>query len=64
MTPASEREEALFQAAAQLPGSERAAFLDQHCAGEPALRQRLEALLDAYELHDSFMKVIMKPAPL
>ncbi len=43
------REEALFQAAAQLTGSSRAAFLDQACASDAALRQRLEALLAAHE---------------
>ena len=37
------REEALFQAAAQLTGSSRAAFLDQACATDAALRQRLDA---------------------
>ena len=45
MTPAQQREEALFQTAAQLTGAERAAFLDGACHGDPALRQRLEALL-------------------
>jgi hypothetical protein len=39
------REEALFQAAAQLTGDQRAIFLDGACYGDPALRQRLEALL-------------------
>ena len=43
------REEALFQAAAQLTGSSRAAFLDQACATDAALRQRLDALLAAHE---------------
>jgi predicted Zn-dependent protease len=43
------REEALFQAAAALATAPRAAFLDQECAGDPALRARLEALLAAHE---------------
>ncbi len=47
MKPASEREVALLQAAAHLTGPARGAFLDQACAGDLALRQRLEALLAA-----------------
>jgi serine/threonine protein kinase/tetratricopeptide (TPR) repeat protein len=43
------REAALFQAAAQLTGSDRAAFLDRACGGDTALRRRLEALLAARE---------------
>src|SRR5689334_3704025 len=55
MTPASQSEEALFLAAAQLPSGQRAALLDRVCRRQPALRQRLEALLAAHELRDSFM---------
>ena len=47
MKPAPQREEALFQAVAQLTGAERAAFLNGACHGDPALRQRMEALLAA-----------------
>lgn len=43
-----EREEALFLEASELSGPERAAFLDRECAGQPALRQRLESLLAAH----------------
>ncbi len=43
------REEALFQAASQLAGPERAAFLNGACHDDSALRQRLEALLLAHE---------------
>ena len=49
MTPESQREAALFEAAAKLAGREQAAFLDGACHGEPALRRRLEALLAAQE---------------
>jgi WD40 repeat protein len=53
MPPAQQREEALFRAATELqPGPERRAFLDQACAGDPALRQRLEALLAAHDTPD------------
>ncbi len=49
MKPAPQREEALFQAAAQLTGAERAAFLNAACLGDAALRQRLETLLAGHE---------------
>lgn len=49
MKPDPHREAALFQAALQLTGSARASFLENACAGDPALRQRLEALLAADE---------------
>ena len=47
MKPDPQREAALFQAAAQLTGAARASFLDNACAGDSGLRQRLEALLAA-----------------
>jgi eukaryotic-like serine/threonine-protein kinase len=40
---------ALFAAAVALPPAERAAFLERQCAGDPSMRQRLEALLRAHE---------------
>jgi hypothetical protein len=40
-------EESLFDHALSLPAADRAAFLDRECAGDPALRVRVEALLDA-----------------
>src|SRR5271154_6316198 len=46
------REEALFQAAVQLTGAERAAFLKGACLGDDALRQRLDALLAAHDAPD------------
>jgi serine/threonine protein kinase len=56
MKPDPQREAALFQAAAQLTGTERAAFLNVACHGDPALRQRLEALLAAHDARDSFLE--------
>ena len=50
------REEALFLAASQLAGPARAAFLDQACAADAALRQRLDALLAAHEEPESLAK--------
>ncbi len=44
-----QREQALFAAASERPAAERAAFLDGACHGDPALRQRLEALLAAHD---------------
>lgn len=41
---------ALFEAALALVRSERAAFLDQHCAEDPSLRVDVQALLDADDL--------------
>jgi hypothetical protein len=38
MKPVPQREEALFQAAVQLAGGERATFLSGACHGDPALR--------------------------
>ena len=43
------REVALFSAALELPASQRAAYLDEACADDPALRLRLEALLRVHE---------------
>src|SRR5437762_5684624 len=36
--------------------AERAAFLDRVCAGDPALRQRLERLLQRHQQADSFLE--------
>ncbi len=55
MTPAQQREEALFAAALAKPLAERAAFLDGACHGAPALRTRLEALLAAHEQPDELL---------
>ena len=49
------REEALFQAAAQLTGAERATFLNGACLGDDALRQRLDALLAAHDQPDEWI---------
>jgi WD40 repeat protein len=42
-------DEEIFEAAAELPDTERAAYLDKACAGQPELRARLDALLRADE---------------
>src|SRR5262249_33483644 len=60
MNPDAQREAALFQAAAQLTSAARASFLDNACKGNPALRQRLEALLAAHEEAEG---VLAEPPP-
>jgi len=47
MPQSSEHEIEVFNIALELPGGERAAYLDRECAGDAALRQRLEELLKA-----------------
>src|SRR5262245_52098986 len=46
-------EESLFEVALNTPDAERAALLDRVCAGDPALRARVEALLAAHFAPDS-----------
>src|SRR5436190_1311285 len=56
MKSGPQSEEALFNAAAQLNGAERALFLDGACRGDNALRQRIDALLDGNDAEDSFLE--------
>ena len=48
MNPEPDSVESLFAVVLGKPAAERAAFLDQACAGDAALRQRVEALLKAH----------------
>ncbi len=48
--------QALFHQVLDLPASEREAFLDGACAGNPGLRHEIEALLDADRAADGFME--------
>ena len=59
MSELTKREVAIFNAARGLDGSERAAYLDQACAGDAALRQRLDELLRVDEPAGDFLE---KPA--
>src|SRR5262249_25943186 len=53
--PMNERD--LFMAALQIEdAAERSAYLDRACVGETALRQRVEALLTAFEQPGSFLQ--------
>jgi tetratricopeptide (TPR) repeat protein len=45
----------LFLAALERPQGERAAYLDEACAGKAALRQRVEALLRAHDEPGAFL---------
>jgi serine/threonine protein kinase/WD40 repeat protein len=60
MKEAFERELAVFSAARRLPIPEQASYLDQTCAGDSPLRQRIEELLRASDDAESFLK---DPAP-
>ncbi|MGA2871152.1 MAG: serine/threonine-protein kinase, partial [Verrucomicrobiota bacterium] len=46
---------AIFDAAIELPVEQRAAYLKEACAGDDALRQRVEDLLRAHEMAGTFM---------
>jgi WD40 repeat protein len=56
MSPPDDRLKAVFDQAAELPESAgRVAFLDRECAGDAALRERVEALLRAHDAAGSFL---------
>src|SRR3954454_1614227 len=55
-----DRLESLFAATLQKPPADRAAYLDQACVDDPALRERVEALLRAQAAAGSFLE---SPAP-
>src|SRR6266702_17495 len=50
-------EVAILNAAVELPAAERGAYLDQACAGDAALRERVEGLLQAHDQADEFLQV-------
>jgi serine/threonine protein kinase len=55
MAAEANAEKALFLVALEKAPGERAAFLDQTCAGDGVLRQRVEALLRAHDQPDSLL---------
>ncbi len=63
MSEPTSREEALFDAASQLPPDQRAEYLRQTCAGDDALWQRVEALLRAHDQAGRFLAEPTAPAP-
>jgi WD40 repeat protein len=57
MSPDPQRVESVFAAALErFSAGERAAYLDEACAGDPALRQRVEALLRAHAEAGGFLE--------
>src|SRR6185503_13965747 len=60
MNNSMDREVSVFSAARRLPAMERTAYLDQTCAGDAALRQRVEELLQSSEEAGGFLQ---QPAP-
>src|ERR1017187_9655936 len=56
MSQSRESAGAIFDAALELPKEQRAAFLEQSCAGDASLRQRVEALVRAHETAGTFME--------
>jgi hypothetical protein len=60
MTNRPDRKAAFFSAARLLPAGGRVAYLDKACAGEAALRGRVEQLLKLSEEAWAFLE---QPAP-
>src|SRR5215831_7247300 len=56
MTPNSGRAIEIFTEAIQLPFEERAAFLDRACAGDGALRLKIDALLRSNDRAGGFLE--------
>jgi predicted Ser/Thr protein kinase len=56
MKPDPKHVESVFAAALARPPAERTAYLDESCVGDPALRQRVEALLKAHGEAGSFLE--------
>ena len=62
MPSPQQREEAPFAAALQRPPAERTAYLDKACAGDTALRERIEGLLRAHDDAETILET--SPASL
>jgi serine/threonine protein kinase/WD40 repeat protein/tetratricopeptide (TPR) repeat protein len=60
MNPPPNREVVIFNAAVELPASQRGAYLQEACADDPALRLHIEALLHVHEEAGAFLET---PAP-
>jgi serine/threonine protein kinase/Flp pilus assembly protein TadD len=56
MTEPINREVAIFSAALELKGAERAAYLEAACGGDSALLDQVQALLQAHDQAASFMR--------
>jgi serine/threonine protein kinase/tetratricopeptide (TPR) repeat protein len=55
--PNSERVQALFAAAIELPAQERAAYLDAECRGDASLRAEVESLLQSHDAAGAFLSM-------
>ncbi len=55
MAPTTKNARDIFLAALERTPAERAAYLDEACAGDAALRQRVEALLRAHDEPGAFL---------
>ena len=56
MTAEPNREVAVLNAALELAAEQRGAYLAEACAGDPVLRQQVEALLQAHEEAEGFLE--------
>jgi serine/threonine-protein kinase len=56
MTTRFQRINSIFDRALELPDGERAAYLDEACAGDAALRAEIARLLDAHERASRFIE--------
>ncbi len=56
MTGGLNREVVVLNAALELHGAKRSAYLDEACSGDVALRQRVEELLRAHEQAENFLR--------
>ncbi len=63
MTEPPDRELAVFSAARQLPAGERAAYLEEVCAGDASLRRRVDELLKASEEAGVFLESPLATLP-
>src|SRR5262245_43870270 len=63
MQPDPRQVESLFAAALERPSdTERLAYLDSACAGQPELRRRVDAFLQAHGQAGSFLETPRDPA--
>jgi serine/threonine protein kinase len=63
MNEPSESEEVIFAEALIVPPGERGRYLDGACRGDAALRQRIEALIQAHESAGGFMAAPRQTSP-
>ena len=63
MSESSNRDEAIFDSALQLPLEQRAEHVRQACGSDDEMRRRVEALLAAHEQAGGFLGEPAAPAP-